>query len=658
MKEFLIVLGLIIGVVIFSYILARLLSSAIVIKTKLAGADDKEILADQYYYLPGFSMTINANLTLIVSRSSTSREIRDVNQSLELEIQTKLEPDTDQLLILNYVKDFYSEDEIRIATSVDGLIENVSVVTDDRIDSIIAQLTAKVPQVQNEFVQRDFKVKGEETLVKESLSFTKTFKIPLKTLEKEMVSCRWIVTLDSPNSIPILWNASFSISNDSMKDSYKLASNFSFNGILSRPLQNKTWGVHFPEDPWQTDEKSDKFRDQPDNSFTAFVPDSTRITKVPIERNLFIKRTQAPKSSKGLLIENYFSKPSEMEALVSIPVNIAKAIFSIPSALLQFKVTNLKRELDFRKTDSELQKLTNPPPPAPVFSTPKSEVNFEDLQKQLKSLETALKDFKEKPTDYEVSLPKLGKLPADESAQPKSSLKDIQQDLFNKGEISEEAVTIVPEFCFWHSRFVGDWMSYNNEKVMNCVPAAAAHMIMCWTCSTKANTIRLTIQQVMAAYSRESGYDPTTGENDKGCATLSFLRNWKDPGMSLNKIKDFVGLRKSDPEELKLAISLFGACMIGFKMPNTAKDQKNTWEVTDPNNQLGEWGPHAVAAIGYDNNSLLIVSWGRLIQVKWDFYKKYNDEGFSVLTDDWFKDGKSPSGKDLATLEKLLENFA
>lgn len=656
MKDFFITLGIITGVFIIWYIIARLISDLVVLKTKLAPGD-KEITADQYYYLPGASMTITANLTLVVSRSFISGHIVDVSQSMDLETQTQLEPDTDQLLILNYIKDFYSNDEIRIKTSADALIENVSVITEDRISNIISQLTANVPKAAvDALVQMDLNARAEDPLVKETLTFSKTFKISVKELKKETITCRWIVPIDNKQAAPTLWNASFSVRNESMKDVLTLNSGFSFNGLVSRPLQNKTWNVHFPENPFQTDEASQKFNDQAGNSFSAMIPDPNRITKIPIKRNLFVKKSQTPGFTKGLLTENYFNKPSEFEAFVSIPVNIAKAIVSIPSAMLQFKITNLKKELDLEKAKAELQKLKDPPPPEPAAAL--KDPGTEDLQKKLKTLEAALKEFKEKTPAQEDVVPKLGKLPAEEQSQPVARLKDIQQDLLNRGELRAEDIATVPESRFWHSRFTGEWMSYNNEHVMNCVPAAAAHMIMCWTCNTKENITRLSLQQVMDAYIRESGFDPATGANDKGCATLSFLRRWKNPGLSPNKIRDFVGLRKSDAEELKFAINVFGACMVGFKMPNSAKKQKDAWEITDPDNQLGEWGPHAVAAVGYDKDILLVVSWGRLIQVKWDFYKKYNDEGFSVLTDDWLKEGKSPGGNDFAMLKTLFENLA
>lgn len=228
---------------------------------------------------------------------------------------------------------------------------------------------------------------------------------------------------------------------------------------------------------------------------------------------------------------------------------------------------------------------------------------------------------------------------------------------FKKMDEEGKEETAVPDSCFWHSRFAGDWMSYDNENIQDCVPAAAAHMIMCWTCNTRSTITKLTMDQVIAVYTRESGYDPVTGANDKACGTLTFLLHWRKLGISGNKISRYAGLDPGDRNELKLAISLFGACMIGFNMPNSAKTQRDTWQLTDPNNTQGVWGLHAVAAVGYDSDFVLVISWGRLIKVEWRFYEAYNDEGFAVLSDDWIKDGKSPAQQDLATLNTLMDNL-
>ncbi len=61
-----------------------------------------------------------------------------------------------------------------------------------------------------------------------------------------------------------------------------------------------------------------------------------------------------------MLTGNYINKPSEFEGLISIPINICKAIVSIPSQLFNFKIQHKYQdtlsELEMQKKITDLKK--------------------------------------------------------------------------------------------------------------------------------------------------------------------------------------------------------------------------------------------------------------------------------------------------------------
>jgi hypothetical protein len=168
---------------------------------------------------------------------------------------------------------------------------------------------------------------------------------------------------------------------------------------------------------------------------------------------------------------------------------------------------------------------------------------------------------------------------------------------------------------------------------------------------------------VIATYSREAGYDPATGDNDDGCTLSTFMDNWRCEGVGGRQIRDSV-LLGNDRDEIKLAIYCFGPCIIGLKMPQTAQLQPQRWQVVDGDathsSDPDTWGGHAVSAVGYDAEGLLVISWGRPIRMDWDFFQKYNDESYAALSADWLVGGKQsppPANKLLADLKNTLQTL-
>ena len=138
---------------------------------------------------------------------------------------------------------------------------------------------------------------------------------------------------------------------------------------------------------------------------------------------------------------------------------------------------------------------------------------------------------------------------------------------------------------------------------------------------------------------------------------LTALKYWRKTGIAGHKIAAFISLKPGNQTELEQAIALFGNVYLGFALPLSAQNQER-WEIDDGDPQAavpGSWGGHCVPGVQYEPNLRTAVSWGGLLQFTANFYARYCDEAYAVLSQDWIEaNGKSPSGFDLAQLQADL----
>lgn len=202
------------------------------------------------------------------------------------------------------------------------------------------------------------------------------------------------------------------------------------------------------------------------------------------------------------------------------------------------------------------------------------------------------------------------------------------------------------------------WGMMLNDQMGCCTCASAAHMIQGWTANEGAY-FRPTNAQVLEAYSKISGYDPATRLNDNGAVELEVLSFWRKEGIAGRKIMAYATLDADDLILCKQAIHLFGGIYIGLALPNSAKGQ-DMWDTlydwkSDPLATPRSWGGHAVSIIGYNGVGPICVTWGECKQMTWDFYSKYCDEAYAILSEDWTGvDRIAPNKLDLSSLQKDL----
>jgi len=651
MQTFLIVLGSCLGAIMLLYLFARWYSGTTLFKSKVIAPSDIE--ADQYYYLPAFSMDIKATAQVEVTKTEDGKIILEASlQQLILDPTVSIVPDTEELVMVTYHGDWFSNDDLTIATSSNGLLDNVAAASEDRIGQIIAQFTSAPKAVLEDMnliaFQKEVEKPAITNKVTEVQEFNRNFKLSCKDLRAQKISREWkflVPGLHAGDRKEI--NASFTITNKGELGKSSKDKNINFDGLITRRLVEQQWEINVEDKLGVT-------------VFSCTVPDLSTVIKIPVKRGYFIKKQQQPKFSNGLLVSNTINKPSEIEAFASIPINIGKAILTIPAQLLQFKINRNKQETEYEKSVLELVKARMATQEVQSGTSIKKVTDqVSDLQSKLKLIETQNK--LQPPQVTPEPLPSLGKLPAEPPVKVASleSLSNIRAEI-SPGSTGKTELD--PSF-FLNKNFAGNWVDYG-KKISgqnNCIPAAAAHTITCWTSNAKPVAASFSQQTIDEVYAREAEKDPNTGLPN-GCILSRFLDGWQSKGVGGHVILDYAKLRTQDRDEMKKSLFLYGGAIAGFKMPKTASRQSAKWEVVPGSPELSaepdSWGGHAVAVVGYDENGLLVVSWGRVIQVTWAFYEKYNDESFTMLSLDWLKDDKiSPSKFDLATLQKRLNEF-
>ena len=203
------------------------------------------------------------------------------------------------------------------------------------------------------------------------------------------------------------------------------------------------------------------------------------------------------------------------------------------------------------------------------------------------------------------------------------------------------------------TRRVPDWPMYANDRLGDCTCAAAGHMIEAWTAAA-GHVVEVSEHAVIVAFEQVKMVDPATGE--EGAVELDVLKFWRKKGIARHRIGAFASVSVHDEELLRTAAYLFGGLYIGLSLPLTAQHQ-DVWDwtgsLTGPA-RPGSWGGHAVDVVGYSATGVEFVTWGAVKKMTWEFWERYCDEAYCILSPDFLHAGKAPNGFELAALKADL----
>jgi hypothetical protein len=192
-----------------------------------------------------------------------------------------------------------------------------------------------------------------------------------------------------------------------------------------------------------------------------------------------------------------------------------------------------------------------------------------------------------------------------------------------------------------------------NDQYGDCVFAANGHTVEQQTALGQGKEVAVTTAQVLAEYSKVTGFNPADPNTDNGAEVQQGLSDLRTAGLAGHKITVFAEINVADMNTVKNAVAEFGVVDIGFDVPFSAMDQFNAgqpWDVVA--NDGGIDGGHCVIICGYDAKYVYVYTWNAVQKMTYAFWNKYVTEAWALVDQEWVNNstGLDPEKVNLYTL--------
>jgi hypothetical protein len=205
---------------------------------------------------------------------------------------------------------------------------------------------------------------------------------------------------------------------------------------------------------------------------------------------------------------------------------------------------------------------------------------------------------------------------------------------------------VLPTAFQW-SRWCPDELGMmGNDRLGNCVAAAAGHAIQSWTGNAHRpeNAVTVSDDDVIAMYSAISGYVPGQPETDRGAYMITGCNHLRHTGLGGHRILAYVEVQRHHLTMIKMSIWLFGGLYFGATLFESIRGA-DVWDAPSPGEDV--LGGHAMFATDCDTEGLSVITWGRHQRVTWSWWQKCVDEAYALLSSEMLAGGRSPPGFDL-----------
>lgn len=206
-----------------------------------------------------------------------------------------------------------------------------------------------------------------------------------------------------------------------------------------------------------------------------------------------------------------------------------------------------------------------------------------------------------------------------------------------------------PAAVDWYSRVAG-WPMYGNDSESDCTIAMVGHIIEGASTYGEGSTVKVSDNDVLAAYEAVSGYNPADPSTDQGAVLQDVYGYYRSTGVGGHKTLAYAQVDVGNLDEVRQSVALFGAAGLGIVVSQDMMDDFNAGKPwTRATGQ--QLGGHAVPAVGYGPGGVLVVTWGQLQPMTWDCFKAAVEEGWVSVQPEWFSAaGVNPTGLDLHAL--------
>jgi hypothetical protein len=197
---------------------------------------------------------------------------------------------------------------------------------------------------------------------------------------------------------------------------------------------------------------------------------------------------------------------------------------------------------------------------------------------------------------------------------------------------------------------------FGNDTIGDCTCAAIAHMLMLVTAHT-GTMVTPNPADVIALYSKASGYDPATGANDNGADLPTVLNLWMTDGLAGHKILAWGDIDPKSQLRQQQGIYVFGATDDAVELPSSAMDAFEAGQAWTNYTDQDIEGGHSIPRFGYGAEGATCVTWAKTQQGTWQWWLNYLSECCVVVTQDWVNNatGLAPNTMNMDALNAALE---
>lgn len=161
-----------------------------------------------------------------------------------------------------------------------------------------------------------------------------------------------------------------------------------------------------------------------------------------------------------------------------------------------------------------------------------------------------------------------------------------------------------------------------NDRLGDCTIAALAHAQTVYNGLVKKE--KLMPQQAVVKL-----YMHLTGGVDIGLNELDVLNYWRQNKVGGDEILAYASIDPKNHTHIQQAIELFGGVYLGFQVQQNCVEDFDARKPWTPGPLTNDG--HAVFAIGYDANSLTVLTWGNTQKGTWGWWDECVDEAYAIL---------------------------
>lgn len=187
-----------------------------------------------------------------------------------------------------------------------------------------------------------------------------------------------------------------------------------------------------------------------------------------------------------------------------------------------------------------------------------------------------------------------------------------------------------------------------NDVYGDCTIAAVAHAVTAFGGLVGRRAI-MSRAQVVKLYLK------LTGGIDSGLNELDVLNYWRKHPVPDHEIVAYVSVDPKNHQHVKQAIAMFGGVYLGFQVQRNCIadfDARRPWTP----GALTQDG-HAVFAVGYDADTVTVLTWGNTQTATWAWWDECVDEAYAILAAESKEPGFCP-GFSAAELAADLRSVA